>query len=81
MNISISRARDSSVLLTALLTVVVIGLTLGSYLWVVSNQNQSTMHALAWNSAIPVLEAGLEEALTQLHYTDIDHLSANGYSN
>ena len=41
MNISIGRTRDGSVLLTALLTVVVIGLTLGSYLWVVSNQNQN----------------------------------------
>ena len=80
MRIRISCARHGSVLLTALLTTVIIGLALGSYLWVVSNQNQSVMRSLAWNSAIPVVEAGLEEALTQLYYTDIDHLSANGWT-
>ena len=28
---------------------------------------EATMRALAWNSAMPVLEAGIEEALTHLH--------------
>lgn len=74
------RADRGSVLLAALLTVTVVGLALGSYLWLVSHQNLATMRSLAWNSAIPVVEAGVEEALTQLFYNDIDHLSANNWT-
>src|SRR5262249_40604429 len=37
------------------------------YLVLISNRNQVSMRALAWNTAIPVLEAGIEEALTHLH--------------
>ena len=50
-----------------LLTALVIGVTLASYLTLVSSQNASTMRSLAWNSALPVVEAGIEEALSQLH--------------
>ena len=78
MNLRIHRRTGGSVLLAAMLTVTVVGLALGSYLWLVAHQNLSTMRSLAWNSAIPVVEAGVEEALTQLYHNDIDHLSANG---
>jgi hypothetical protein len=81
MNLRIHRRTGGSVLLAAMLTVTVVGLALGSYLWLVAHQNLSTMRSLAWNSAIPVVEAGVEEALTQLYHNDIDHLSANGWTN
>jgi len=55
-----------------LLTTLVIGVTLASYLTLVSSQNASTMRSLAWNSALPVVEAGIEEALSQLHTTCIN---------
>src|SRR5438876_8903191 len=37
----------------------------------VANQNRSTYRSLTWNMCIPVLEAGVEEALTQIHYAAI----------
>src|SRR5262249_46328135 len=35
-------------------------------LLLIGNRNQATMRALAWNTAMPVLESGIEEALTHL---------------
>ncbi|HKS37127.1 MAG TPA: hypothetical protein VJW76_08060, partial [Verrucomicrobiae bacterium] len=56
-------------LVLTLLVALVIGVTLASYLTLVSSQNASTMRSLAWNSALPVVEAGIEEAMSQLHTT------------
>ncbi len=67
-------------LLVTLLTCVVIGFTLASYLVLVSSQNRSVMRSLAWNSAIPVLEAGVEEALTQLRHREVSELHSNGWT-
>lgn len=71
--------RQGSALLVILLTCVIIGFTLASYLVLVSSQNRSVMRSMAWNSAIPVLEAGIEEALTQLKYRDVHQLHSNGW--
>jgi hypothetical protein len=71
--------RRGNILLVTLLTCVILGVTLASYLGLVSNQNRSVMRSLAWNSAIPVLEAGIEEALTHLKYHDADNLSGQGW--
>ncbi len=62
-----------------LLTALIIGFALASYLSLVSSQNVSTMRSLAWNSAVPVLEAGVEEALTQLKYRGITNLTADNW--
>ena len=62
-----------------LLTTLIIGFALASYLSLVSSQNASTMRSLAWNSAVPVLEAGVEEALTQLHHRGITNLSSDSW--
>jgi hypothetical protein len=70
----------ASVLLVTLLTAGIIGLTLASYLWMVSQQHLSVMRSQAWNAAIPVAEAGVEEALTQLQYTDSAHLAINHWT-
>ena len=61
------RSNAGSVLTIILITVVIIGITLGSYLGLVSNQNLSVHRSLAWNSAIPIAEAGIEEALAHLN--------------
>jgi len=44
-----------------------IGVTLASYLHMVSNQNLSIMRSLAWNEAVAVAEAGIEEAMAHLN--------------
>ncbi len=83
--LSISRARCArhksrgNTLVITLVTVTILGFTLASYLDLTRNQNVSTMRSQAWNSSIPVLEAGVEEALTQLFYYPTNR-SANGWN-
>ncbi|MBI3853135.1 MAG: hypothetical protein HY298_23030 [Verrucomicrobia bacterium] len=62
-----------SVLLTTLCVVTIIGVTLASYLTLINHQNYNSCRSQAWNQAMPVLEAGIEEALT--------HLNAHGQTN
>src|SRR5262249_51221124 len=35
--------------------------------------------SLTWNTCVPVLEAGVEEAMTQIHYNGITNLLSNGW--
>jgi len=58
----------------------VIGIALVSYLTLVANQNRTTYKSLAWNTCIPVLEAGVEEALGQIHKHGIATLGANQWT-
>ena len=74
-----ARANAGNALIVTLMTCLLLGVGLASYLVLVSSQNYSVMRSLAWNSTIPILEAGAEEALTQLHHHGITNLSANGW--
>jgi hypothetical protein len=80
MKIQIQSTARGNILLVTLLTCVIMGVTLASFLVLVSNQNRSVMRSLAWNSAIPVLEAGIEEALTHLKHHEVGFLSGNGWT-
>ncbi len=62
-----------------LITTVLVGTVLGSYLALITNRNQEAMRSLAWNTAIPVLEAGIEEALTHMH-DDANNPTANQWT-
>src|SRR5438093_1407595 len=77
MKIQTKTQTDGSVLLVSLLTAGVIGIALGSYLTLTANQHQSVFRSMTWNEGIPVSEAGIEEALTQIHYYGITNFSAN----
>jgi hypothetical protein len=68
------------VLLVTLLTAWVIGISLLSYLTLVANQNRSTFQSQTWNTCVPVMEAGLEEALSQLHENGISNLATNQWT-
>ena len=74
------RRRRGSILLSALIGLTVIGLALGNYLWLVANQNSATMRSMAWNACVPVMEAGVEEALTQLNRDGISGLASTGWA-
>ncbi len=67
MKPALRRSESGSTLVITVITSALIGSVLCSYLVLISNRNQIGMRALAWNTAIPVLEAGIEEALTHLH--------------
>ena len=55
---------------TLLMTVVItalIGFLLAAYLTLVTSQNGANFRSQSWNSAMPVVEAGIEEALAHLN--------------
>jgi len=79
MKITTHTRLQGSALLLALLTAFVICIALTTYLYLVSNQNRSVMRSMAWNSSIPVVEAGVEEALTQVNYVGSTNLASNGW--
>src|SRR3989441_929772 len=79
MKITTQTRPEGSALLLALLTAFVICIALTTYLYLVSNQNRSVMRSLAWNSSIPVVEAGVEEALTQVNLVGSANLAVNGW--
>ena len=67
-------------MLLALITATIIGIALAGYLWLVSDHDFATTRSLAWNAAMPVAEAGVDEALTQLYYAGVTNLSANSWT-
>src|SRR6266511_2026053 len=80
MNLRTNRLQlQGNVLIVTLLTPIVVSIALASYMLLVSNENRTTMRTLAWTSCIPTLEAGVEEALTQIYYNGITNLAANGW--
>jgi hypothetical protein len=74
------RKQQGGALTVALLTTMVIGVSIGSYLSLIGTQNMSTMRSLSWNSALPAAEAGVEEALTHLRYNGVSNLSQDGWT-
>src|SRR6266487_1781895 len=73
------KRKQGSVLIVTLITCGVIATVLGSYLVLLSTRYNLTARSMAWNATIPVLEAGLEEALTHLQY-DTNSPGANGWA-
>jgi len=61
------RAARGSVLMVTLFMVSLIGFFLFSYLYLVRTQRTQVARSQAWNSALAMAEAGLEEALAQLN--------------
>lgn len=59
----------------ALLTLAIVAMSLGSYLVIIGNQNRSVLRSMQWNAAIPICEAGIEEALAQLNTRDVTNFT------
>jgi hypothetical protein len=69
MRISLQRSRrNGSILAVTLVSACLLGLGLASYLTLVMAQHRAVARSLAWNSAMPVAESGLEEGLTQIYH-------------
>jgi hypothetical protein len=58
---------QGSVLVISLVTMAILGITLGSYLQLIANQNISVARSMAWNNAVAVAEGGIEEAMAHLN--------------
>ena len=75
-------SENGSVLVVTLVIATLLGITIGSYLIMVGAQNRSVARSQAWNTALTISEAGVEEALAQLNpgpaISTIDR-NANGW--
>lgn len=56
-----------SILIVTLVTGMIIGVVIASYLTLVSHQNATVARSQTWNAALAAAEAGVEEALAQLN--------------
>src|SRR5882672_8720913 len=65
MKIQESRETGSTLLVVMMITGIIM-LALGSYLTLASQEHQTVRRSLCWNAALPMAEAGIEEALSQL---------------
>jgi hypothetical protein len=74
-----NKSRTGSVLMVTVFIGIVIGFVLISTLSLVNSQNQSVVRSQAWNNCIPVLEAGIEEAMAHLNNKKEASLAVNGW--
>ena len=58
---------EGTTLLVVLLITALIVVALGSYLNLASTEHKTVHRSLSWNAALPMAEAGVEEALSQLN--------------
>ncbi len=58
---------SGSILMVTVFLAGILGLTLGYYLWLVRAQNVLVAESQAWNSALALAEAGVEEGLAQIN--------------
>jgi hypothetical protein len=72
------RRQQGSFMMFALFFGVILTITLGSYLVMVSTQDKSVVRSEHWNSSLTLAEAGVEEALAQMNASPND-FSANNW--
>src|ERR1700716_2881468 len=73
-----NRASQGGTLFVALFITALIGGTLASFLIMVSQQSAISARSMAFNFAVPVMEAGVEEALAHLYEKGITNVLLSG---
>jgi hypothetical protein len=63
-----TRKEAGGILVVALVLSAIMGAALASYMGVVRSQHRSVARSTAWNTAIPIAEAGVEEALSHINF-------------
>ena len=79
MKLLSKKREQGSILVVTLFTGLAVGIVLASYLTLISSRYNLTVRSMGWNAAMPVLEAGIEEALMHLH-DDPASPGANGWT-
>ena len=74
------RREHGGILFGTLITTAIIGLALAAYLTLTANQNQLIVRSQVWNSALPVAEAGVEEAMTHGNLNYLTNMVSNDWS-
>lgn len=72
--------QHGNVLLMSIVVTGLIGFVLVVYLTLVRSQQTSNVRSQVWNSAIPIVEAGVEEALAHLNKHGATNLACDGWS-
>lgn len=67
-------------LFATLVTTGIICVFIGGYLSMVRSESQFTARSQTWNMAIPIAEAGIEEAFAQLKFNHTNQIANNGWS-
>src|SRR5881394_1633405 len=69
----LTKSRAGHILVATLVIAAVLGVAVVAYLNVIHTQNNLTVRSQVWNSCMPVVEAGIEEALA--------HMNSSGQTN
>src|SRR2546422_3553899 len=67
IRIGTQQINQGSAIAVTFMTCIVLGLLMGSYLYMVQGQRQSVARSQSWNQAIVVAEAGVDEALALMN--------------
>ena len=76
---SLQKRERGSILLVTVVITAIIGVALASYLSLIQAQNLSVTRSQNWNSAIPICEAGIEEAMAHLNNVGSTYRGTNGW--
>jgi hypothetical protein len=74
-----ARTQGNTLLLTVVMTAL-IGFVLAVYLTLVQHQNTANTRSQVWNSAMPIVESGVEDALAHLNRHGATNLNCDGWS-
>lgn len=80
MKIILHNKNQGNTLLISIIATGLIGFLLSSYLGLVRTQHASVMRSQSWNSTMPIIEAGVEDAMTHLNTSQTNAtLEFNGW--
>lgn len=77
---STRRDQDGNVLALVMVSAALVGLVLAAYLTLSKTQHGFNTRTETWHSALPIAEAGVEEALTHLNDSVNTNLADNGWT-
>jgi hypothetical protein len=81
LNLFTARSTEKgSTLMVTIAVTALLGAALATYLTMVTNQNQMVMRSQIWNRCMPILEAGIEEALTHCERNYQTNMVSNGWT-
>jgi hypothetical protein len=75
-----SSGETGHILMATLVIAGVLGIALAAFLNVISSQNSYTVRSQVWNACMPIIEAGLEEALVHINDSSNTAWDDNGWS-
>jgi Tfp pilus assembly protein PilX len=78
MKMAYSRQNGGALIMVLVITTLV-GSVLMAYLSMLKSQNLYSSRSLAWTTAMPMAEAGIEEALAHINYSGTTNLASDGW--